>query len=130
MSDVIADFLTRIRNSLRASHETVEVPFSRMKKDICAILKEEGYISDFSFIDDRKSGILKIYLKYQGPKKSAITGIRRESKPGRRVYVEKDGIPNVLGGLGIAIVSTSKGVLSNKKAASLGVGGELLCSVW
>jgi len=129
-TDVIADMLTRIRNAANSKHQTVDVPASNLKRQIAQILLEEGYIRDFTEIDDKKQGILRITLKYTENKKSVITGIKRISKPGLRVYAGKDEIPKVLGGLGVAIVSTSKGVMTDKTARKLGVGGEVLAFVW
>lgn len=129
-TDVIADMLTRIRNAAGSKHESVDVPASNLKKQIARILLEEGYIKDFSEIDDKKQGIIRITLKYVENKKNVISGIKRISKPGLRVYAEKDEIPKVLGGLGIAIVSTSKGVMTDKQARNLGIGGEVLAFVW
>ncbi|MFO7154579.1 MAG: 30S ribosomal protein S8 [Caldicoprobacter sp.] len=130
VTDPIADMLTRIRNALIAKHETVEVPASNVKRAIARILLEEGYIKDFTEIDDGKQGILKITLKYGPNKQRVITGLKRISKPGLRVYVKKDEIPKVLGGLGIAIISTSKGVMTDKQARKEGLGGEVLCYIW
>jgi small subunit ribosomal protein S8 len=129
-TDVIADMLTRIRNAASSKHESVDVPASNLKKQIAKILLDEGYIRDFSEIDDKKQGIIRITLKYVENKKNVISGIKRISKPGLRVYAEKDEIPKVLGGLGIAIVSTSKGVMTDKQARNLGIGGEVLAFVW
>ncbi|HHU90181.1 MAG TPA: 30S ribosomal protein S8 [Clostridiaceae bacterium] len=129
-TDVIADMLTRIRNAASAKHQTVDVPASNLKKQIAKILLEEGYIRDFIVIDDKKQGIIRITLKYVDNKKNIITGIKRISKPGLRVYAQKDDIPKVLGGLGIAIVSTSQGVMTDKTARKLGIGGEILAFVW
>jgi len=114
MTDPIADMLTRIRNGAMAGHEKVEIPASNMKKALAGILKEHGYIEDFSLIDDTKQGILMVYLRYSAPQKSVITGIKRISKPGRRIYVDKANIPQVLNGMGIAILSTSKGVITDR----------------
>src|SRR5690606_14888358 len=108
MSDPIADMLTRIRNASSVFHETVDVPASKLKKEVARILKEEGYIRDYKVMDDGKQGMIRIYLKYAPPKRQVITGIKRISKPGLRVYVKRDSIPKVLGGLGIAILSTSR----------------------
>nr|WP_206528114.1 30S ribosomal protein S8 [Marinitoga sp. 38H-ov] len=132
-SDPVADMLTRIRNANLVMKESVEVPASNLKRNIAEILKREGYISDYKFIEDGKQGILKIQLKYKGERKNkqhVIHSIIRVSKPGRRVYVSKDKIPVVKGGMGISIISTSKGVLTDKEARELGVGGELICYVW
>ena len=130
MTDPIADMLTRIRNANTVGHETVEVPASNMKKSIAGILKEEGYIKDFEVIEDDKQGIIKITMKYGANKERVISGLKKISKPGLTVYAKKDEVPKVLGGLGIAIVSTSHGIISDKKARQLGVGGEVICYVW
>ena len=130
MSDPIADMLTRIRNANTAGHPTVEIPASKMKKSIAGILKEEGYIEDFEVIDDNKQGIIKVTMKYGADKERVISGIKKISKPGMRVYAKADRVPKVLGGLGIAILSTSKGVITDKEARKLGVGGEVICYVW
>ena len=129
ITDAIADMLTRIRNAGNAGHPTVEVPASNLKKAIAQILLDEGYIAGFDVTEDNKQGIIKITLKYSG-KKHVISGIKRISKPGLRAYADKENLPNVLGGLGIAIISTSKGVMTDKKARKLGVGGEVLAYVW
>ena len=130
MTDPIADMLTRIRNANTVGHETVEIPASKMKKSIAEILKEEGYIEDFDIIDDNKQGIIKITMKYGANKEKVITGIKKISKPGLKVYAKANDVPRVLGGLGIAIISTSKGVVSDKEARKMGVGGEVSCYVW
>ncbi|MGQ9823517.1 MAG: 30S ribosomal protein S8 [Desulfotomaculales bacterium] len=130
MTDPIADFLTRIRNANMVYHEKVEAPASRMKRAIAEILKEEGFIKDYEYVEDGKQGVLRLYLKYGPEKKRVITGIKRISKPGLRVYARKDNVPRVLGGLGIAILSTSRGVMTDKKARKLGLGGEVICYVW
>ena len=130
MTDPIADMLTRIRNANTVGHETVEIPASKMKKAIAEILKEEGYIEDFNVIDDNKQGIIKITMKYGANKEKVITGIKKISKPGLKVYAKANDVPRVLGGLGIAIISTSKGVVSDKEARKMGVGGEVICYVW
>jgi small subunit ribosomal protein S8 len=130
MTDPIADMLTRIRNANHAKHEFVDIPASKIKKEIANILLEEGYIKGFDVIDDGKQGIIRIELKYQQNKERVITGIKRISKPGLRVYVGKEDTPKVLGGLGIAIISTSKGIVTDKKARKQGVGGEVICYVW
>ncbi len=129
MSDVIADMLTRIRNANDAKHESVEIPASNMKKAIADILANEGYIKGYQIIDDNKQGIIKVTLKYVG-KQKAITGLKRVSKPGLRVYANCEDMPKVMNGLGIAIVSTSKGVMTDKKARKENVGGEVLAFVW
>ena len=130
MTDPIADMLTRIRNANTVGHETVEIPASKMKKAIAEILKEEGYITDFEVIDDNKQGIIKVTMKYGANKERVISGIKKISKPGLKVYAKANDVPKVLGGLGIAIVSTSKGIVSDKEARKLGVGGEVICYVW
>jgi len=130
MSDPIADFLTRIRNAGIVYHDKVEVPASRMKREIAEILKAEGFIKDYEYIEDNKQGILRLYLKYGPNRERVITGLKRISKPGRRVYCKKDEIPKVLGGLGIAIISTSKGIMTDKQARKEGLGGEVICYVW
>lgn len=129
ISDVIADMLTRIRNASSARHETVDVPASNLKKAIADILLEEGYIKKFELIEDGKQGILRITLKYIG-KKQVIQGLRRVSKPGLRIYSGCEDMPKVMNGLGIAIVSTSKGLMTDKKARKENVGGEILAFVW
>lgn len=130
MTDPIADFLTRIRNANSVNHEKVEIPASKMKKTMAEILKEEGFIKDVEYIEDGKQGVLRLYLKYGANKQKVITGIKRISKPGLRVYAGKDEIPKVLGGLGMAIISTSRGVMSDKDARKQGLGGEVICYVW
>ena len=130
MTDPIADFLTRIRNANSVNHEKVEIPASKMKKTLAVILKEEGFIKDVEYIEDGKQGILRLYLKYGANKQKVITGIKRISKPGLRVYARKDELPRVLGGLGMALISTSHGVMSDKKARKNGLGGEVICYIW
>lgn len=130
VTDPIADMLTRIRNALVAKHETVEVPASNIKRAIAEILTQEGYISGFTNIDDGKQGILKITLKYGAKDQRIISGLKKISKPGLRVYAKKDQIPKVLGGLGVAIISTSKGVMTDRQAREEGLGGEVLCFIW
>ena len=125
-----ADMLTRIRNANNAKHETVDVPASNMKKAIAQILLDEGYIKNYQIVDDGTQGVIHITLKYNPGKEKVITGLRRVSKPGLRVYVGADELPSVLRGLGIAIVSTSKGVMTDKKARAAHVGGEVLAFVW
>ena len=122
--------LTRIRNANTVSRDVVEMPSSRVKRDIAKILKEEGYIRDYEVVADRKQGILRLHLKYGPNKQKAITGLKRISKPGLRVYANKDNIPKVLGGLGIAVISTPKGIMTDKDARREGVGGEVICYVW
>jgi ribosomal protein S8 len=130
MTDPIADMLTRIRNANTVGHETVEIPASKMKKAIAEILKEEGYITDFDVIEDDKQGMIKVTMKYGANKERVISGIKKISKPGLKVYAKANDVPKVLGGLGIAIISTSKGIVSDKEARKLGVGGEVICYVW
>lgn len=129
-TDVIADMLTRIRNVCSAKHETVDIPASNIKRAIANILLEEGYIKGIEEIDDGKQGVLRLKLKYTANKQNVISGLKRISKPGLRVYAGKSEIPKVLGGLGIAIISTSKGIMTDKKARAEGVGGEVLAFVW
>ena len=130
MTDPIADMLTRIRNGLHSKHESVDVPASKMKVEIARILKAEGYIKNHKLVQDSRQGMLKVYLKYDEQDVSVIIDLKRISKPGRRVYTNVDEIPVVKNGLGVAILSTSKGVLSDKTARSEKVGGEVLCTVW
>ncbi len=130
MTDPISDFLTRVRNANMVNHEKVEVPASRVKRAIAEIMKNEGYIKDCEFIDDGKQGIIRIYLKYGTNKEKVITGLKRISKPGLRVYAKKDQIPRVLGGLGTAVISTSKGIMTDKEARKQGLGGEIICYIW
>ena len=129
ISDVIADMLTRIRNANNAKHETVDVPASGVKKAIAEILVAEGYIKSYQLVEDGKQGILRITLKYQG-KQKVIQGIRRVSKPGLRIYSGCDDMPKVMNGLGVAIVSTSKGIMTDKQARKEHIGGEILAFVW
>ena len=130
ISDVIADMLTRIRNANNAKHETVDVPASNMKKAIADILLNEGYIKGVQVIEDGKQGIIRITLKYEAGKQQVIHGLRRVSKPGLRIYSNCEDMPKVMNGLGIAIVSTSKGIMTDKKARRENVGGEILAFVW
>ncbi|MBQ4369654.1 MAG: 30S ribosomal protein S8 [Oscillospiraceae bacterium] len=130
ITDPVADMLTRIRNANSAKHDTVDVPASKMKKAIAEILLEEGYIKAFQIVDDGTQGIIRITLKYNAGKEKVISGLRRVSKPGLRVYAGADELPQVLKGLGIAIVSTSKGIMTDKKARAAHVGGEVLAFVW
>lgn len=130
MTDPIADMLTRIRNSNNAKHDSVDIPASNIKKQLAQILLDEGYIKGFDVIDDGKQGIIRIDLKYGKNNEKVISGIKRISKPGLRVYVKNDEIPRVLGGLGIAIISTSKGIMTDKEARKQLVGGEVICYVW
>jgi small subunit ribosomal protein S8 len=132
MTDPIADMLTRIRNGIQAHHERVEMPNSKLKVEVARILKSEGFISNYKVVNEegRPQATLRVYLKYSEDGEPVIHGIERISRPGRRVYRGKEDIPQVLGGLGLAIVSTSKGVLSGAEAARTGIGGEVLCQVW
>ena len=130
MTDPIADFLTRIRNANSVHHDKVEIPASKMKKTMAQILKDEGMIKDFEQVEDGKQGILRVTLKYGPNKQKVITGLKRISRPGLRVYAKKDEVPRILGGLGIAIISTSQGVMTDKQARKRGLGGEVLCYVW
>ncbi|MFT5430859.1 MAG: small subunit ribosomal protein S8 [Myxococcota bacterium] len=130
MTDPIADLLTRIRNAATARHPATRIPASKVKRSIVHILKDEGFISDFDFIDDGPQGFIDISLKYLPDRRCAITGLRRLSKPGCRRYVKSKEIPKVLGGLGVAIVSTSKGMMTDRAARKAHVGGELVCAVW
>ena len=130
ISDVIADMLTRIRNANNAKHETVDIPASNMKKAIADILLNEGYIKGYQVVEDGKQGIIRVALKYAAGKQKVIHGLRRVSKPGLRIYSNCEDMPKVMNGLGIAIVSTSKGIMTDKKARSLNVGGEVLAFVW
>jgi small subunit ribosomal protein S8 len=130
MTDPIADLLTRIRNALQAKHKSVAIPKSRMKVEIVKILKEEGYIEDFSVLDDELQGKIDVQLRYLGDGTRSITGLERVSRPGRRVYCGKGEIPRVLNGLGITILSTSKGVMTGQACRDQGVGGEVLCNIW
>ncbi len=130
VSDPIADMLTRIRNAIMARHDFVLVPTSRMKLSIARILKEENFINDYEVLKGKPHRVIKIYLRYDNNNLTIISGLERISKPGLRVYVQQKEIPRVYGGLGIAIVSTSKGVKTGQKAWRLGIGGELLCQVW
>ncbi|WP_047983275.1 30S ribosomal protein S8 [Ornithinibacillus californiensis] len=130
MTDPIADMLTRIRNANMVKHEKLELPASKIKTEIADILKREGFVRDYEVIEDNKQGVLRVFLKYGVNEERVITGIKRISKPGLRVYAKAGEVPRVLNGLGIAIVSTSKGVLSDKEARAQAVGGEVLAYVW
>ena len=130
ISDVIADLLTRIRNANDAKHETVDIPASNMKKSIVDILLSEGYIKGYQRIEDGKQGIIRVTLKYGQGKTKVLRGLRRVSKPGLRIYASADKLPRVMNGLGIAIISTSKGIMTDKQARKAGVGGEVLAFVW
>lgn len=129
MTDPIADMLTRIRNASSRRFETVDIPASKLKAALAQVLKEEGYIRDYKVSQDNKQGTIRVFLKYEGGR-GVIAGLKRVSKPGRRVYVPADEIPPVLGGLGVSILSTSRGVMTDRQARRSNVGGELLCAVW
>ncbi|HAT98473.1 MAG: 30S ribosomal protein S8 [Acidaminococcaceae bacterium] len=130
MTDPIADMLTRIRNANSVYHDKVEIPGSKIKEAIAGILKDEGFIKDFEVIEDNKQNVIKVSLKYGANREKVISGLKRISKPGLRVYSQKDQLPKVLGGLGIAIISTSKGLMTDKEARKAGLGGEVLAYVW
>jgi small subunit ribosomal protein S8 len=130
MTDPIADMLTRIRNGIQSRHDRVDVPASKLKVEIARILKSEGFISNYKVVEEKPQSLLRVYLKYSDEGEPVIHGIERISRPGRRVYRNKQEIPRVLGGLGLAIVSTSKGVMAGAEAVKSGVGGEVLCQVW
>ncbi|RHW36263.1 30S ribosomal protein S8 [Lysinibacillus yapensis] len=130
MTDPIADMLTRIRNANMVRHEKLEVPASNLKKDIAEILKREGFVRDVEYVEDNKQGIIRIFLKYGKENERVITGLKRISKPGLRVYAKTDEVPRVLNGLGIALVSTSQGLLTDKEARAKKVGGEILAYIW
>ncbi|MCD5402070.1 30S ribosomal protein S8 [candidate division NPL-UPA2 bacterium] len=130
MTDPVADMFTRLRNSSRAGHDKVDIPASRVKKEIADILKREGFIKNYRLIEDSKQGILRIYLKYRSGRKETIGDLQRISKPGLRVYAKKEEVPRVLGGVGIAILSTSKGIMTDEECRQKGVGGEVLGYVW
>ncbi len=130
MTDPIADMLTRIRNANTVKHETVDIPASNMKKAIAEILLQEGFVKGYDVIEDGKQGIIRVQLKYGKNKEKVISGMKKISKPGLRVYAKRDEIPKVLGGLGIAILSTSNGIVTDKQARKFGTGGEVICYVW
>ena len=130
VTDTIADMLTRIRNANQMRYEEVRVPSSNIKKEIARILKEEGFIKDYKIVDDNVQGTIELTLKYTDKKERVITGLKRISKPGLRVYVQKDEVPKVLNGLGIAIISTSKGIMTDKEARKENIGGEVLAYIW
>ncbi|MDO5095682.1 MAG: 30S ribosomal protein S8 [Peptostreptococcaceae bacterium] len=130
MTDPIADMLTRVRNANTAKHENVDVPASNIKKEIARILLEEGFIKGYDVIEDGKQGLIRLQLKYGKTGERVITGLKRISKPGMRVYADRDSVPKVLNGIGISIISTSKGILTDKQARELGIGGEVICYVW
>ncbi|ACI20486.1 MULTISPECIES: 30S ribosomal protein S8 [Thermodesulfovibrio] len=130
ITDPISDMLTRIRNAIKVKADKVDIPASRMKIEISKILKEEGFIKSYKIIKDKKQGIIRINLKYTSEGDSVISNLQRISKPGRRVYVSKDEIPHVMGGLGVAILTTSQGVMTDKECRHKGVGGEVICYIW
>ena len=130
MTDPIADFLTRLRNANQARHESLEAPASKIKKDIANILKREGFIKDVEYMEDDKQGVIRVFLKYGKDNERVITGLKRISKPGLRVYAKAGEVPKVLNGLGIAIVSTSEGVITDKEARAKNIGGEIVAYIW
>lgn len=130
MTDPIADMLTRIRNANLAKQEKVDVPSSNLKLELARVLKEEGYIKNFKLLKDRKQGIVRVYMKYSPEEVRVINGLKRVSSPGNRVYVGADEIPRVMGGLGIAILSTSRGVMADRESRTRNIGGELICYIW
>lgn len=130
MTDPVSDMLTRVRNASQALHDRVEVPASKIKVELARVLHEEGFIRSYRILEDNKQGIIRIYLKYSETEERVISGIKRISKPGRRVYVNKSSLPRVLGGLGVAVVSTSQGVMTDRTCRKSNVGGEVLCHVW
>ena len=130
MTDPIADMLTRVRNASSVQHDTVDIPASNIKKEIARILLEEGYIKGYDVIEDGKQGLIRMQLKYGKNGEKVITGIKKISKPGMRVYADRNNVPRVLNGIGISVISTSKGIVTDKQARELGVGGEVICYVW
>ncbi len=130
MTDPIADMLTRIRNANMAKQEKVDIPSSNLKLELARVLKEEGYIKNFKLLKDRKQGIVRVYMKYSPDELRVINGLKRVSSPGNRVYVGADEIPRVMGGLGVAILSTSKGVMADRESRTKNIGGEVLCYIW
>ena len=130
VSDPVSDFLTCVRNAIGAKHRKVDIPASKLKVELAKVLLRERFINNYKVIEDRKQGVLRIYLRYTESEANVITGIRRVSTPGRRVYVAKNGIPRVMGGLGTAILSTSRGVMTDREARTAGLGGEMICQVW
>jgi len=130
VSDPVADFLTCIRNAIGAKHRKVDVPASRLKTELAKVLLRERFINNFKTIEDAGQGVLRVYLKYTNDETSVISGLKRVSKPGRRVYVGKQRIPRVMGGLGVSVVSTSRGLMTDREARDSGLGGELVCQVW
>lgn len=130
MTDPIADMLTRVRNASSVQHDTVDIPASNIKKELARILLEEGYIKGYDVIEDGKQGLIRMQLKYGKNGEKVITGIKKISKPGMRVYADRNNVPKVLNGIGISVISTSKGIVTDKQARELGVGGEVICYVW
>jgi small subunit ribosomal protein S8 len=130
VTDPIADFLTRIHNANQVYKDSLEIPASKMKQSMAEILKAEGYIKHYEYIKDGKQGVIRLFMKYGPNRQKVLTGLKRISKPGLRVYVRKDEIPRVLGGLGVAILSTSKGLMTDKQARKEGLGGEVICYIW
>jgi small subunit ribosomal protein S8 len=130
VSDPVADFLTCVRNAIGAKHRKVDIPASSFKTELSKVLLRERFINNFKVIEDSRQGMLRIYLKYSAGDESVITGIKRVSKPGRRVYVDKGRLPRVMGGLGSSIISTSRGLMTDREAREAGLGGELVCQVW
>jgi small subunit ribosomal protein S8 len=130
VSDPISDFLTCVRNAIRAKHRKVDIPASQFKEELAKVLLRERYINNFKRIEDTRQGMLRIYLKYTADEVNVISGLRRASTPGRRVYVKNDGIPRIMGGLGTAILSTSRGLMTDREAREAGLGGEVICHVW
>lgn len=130
MTDPIADMLTRVRNASSVQHDTVDIPASNIKREIARILLEEGYIKGYDVIEDGKQGLIRMQLKYGKNGEKVITGIKKISKPGMRVYADRNNVPKVLNGIGVSVISTSKGIVTDKQARELGVGGEVICYVW
>jgi small subunit ribosomal protein S8 len=130
VSDPVADFLTSIRNAIRARHRRVDVPASKLKTELAKVLLRERFINNFKVIEDSRQGVLRIYLKYAADETSVVTDLQRVSRPGRRVYVGKGALPRVMGGLGISILTTSRGVMTEREAREAGLGGEVICQVW
>jgi len=130
VSDPVADLLTRVRNGLRARHQVVQIPQSKLKLEVVRVLKEEGFVRNFKVVEAQPRGVIKVLLKYGPSGESVIHGLRRVSRPGCRIYAGKDAIPKVFGGLGISVLSTSQGVMTGHRARHEGIGGEVLCSVW
>jgi small subunit ribosomal protein S8 len=130
VSDPVADFLTSVRNAIRAKHRRVDVPASKLKTELAKVLLRERFINNFKVIEDSKQGTLRIYLKYAADESSVMTDLQRVSRPGRRVYVGRDSLPRVMGGLGISILTTSSGLMTEREAREAGLGGEVVCQVW